>query len=302
MNKGFGAFLKWRLFSERGEWPDFMELDQYDIPPERVNEDNLRLTYVGHATVLIQTQGLNILFDPVWSDRASPVSWLGPKRVHPPGIKFNDLPPIDVVLVSHNHYDHLDLNTIDRLWKQHTPRLIVPLGNDIIITRHNSEIAVEAYDWGDSIILSDALTLHLEPMHHWSARGIFDRNEALWAAFVIAAPAGNIYLVGDTGYGGGDYFRMVKEKYGKFRVAVLPIGDYDPAWFMGYGHMSPRECVQAFFDLGSPPVLPIHYNTFPLADTGYGVPLQDLREAFLENRNAEQLFQILPAGQSWDVE
>lgn len=300
--KKFRFFPEVAIFSERGEWPEFTELPEYDKPPERVSGRELRVSFVGHATVLIQTGGYNFLFDPVWSHRVSPVSWAGPKRVHPPGVKFEDLPPIDVVLISHNHYDHLDLKTVERLWESHSPRIIVPLGNDAIIKSYNGDIKVEAYDWADTVAITDTISVSLEPMHHWSARGLFDRNKALWAAFVLTVDGENIYLVGDTGYGGGDYFRQAKAKYGAFRFALLPIGDYDPAWFMSYGHMSPAECVRAFEDLGKPFVLPIHYNTFPLADTGYGVPLKDLAGVVKGVGAAAERIRVIPMGQSWNVE
>lgn len=301
LNKGFGAFVKWRMTADRQEWPEYTELTLFDQPPERVFGDELRVSLVGHATVLMQTQGLNILTDPVWAERASPVQWLGPRRVHPPGIAFTDLPPVDVVLISHNHYDHLDLATLERLWNHAQPRIIVPLGNDKIIADYNSAIVSEAYDWGDIVQITPEVTVHVEPMHHWSARGLFDRNKALWAAFTIAAPGGNIYFVGDSGYGNGEYFRAAKEKFQSFRLAILPIGDYDPRWFMAYGHMNPEEAVLAFADLGCPQLLPIHYRTFPLADTGYEQPLEDLHRAMAAHKVTEDKIVPLMAGESWLV-
>lgn len=301
LNKSFGAFLSWRMTAERGYWPEYSELLTYDQPPERVYGDLLRVSWVGHATVLIQTQGLNILTDPVWGERASPVTWYGPRRVHPPGIAFQDLPPIDVVLVSHNHYDHLNLTTLARLVQRHQPRIIVPLGNDGLFAGHDPAITAEAFDWGAKVLLSKDVAVHLEPMHHWSARGIFDHNKALWAAFVITTPGGNIYFVGDSGYGKGDYFRAAKEKFRKFRLAILPIGDYEPRWFMAYGHMAPEECALAFEDLGSPFVLPMHHSTFPLADTGYAQPLADLRRAIVGKHPAEERIIMLSIGESRDI-
>ena len=301
LEKNFAAFLKWRMNRDQQFWPEYSDLSAYDQPPERVYGDGLRVSLVGHATVLIQTQGVNILTDPVWSRRASPVQWLGPQRVHPPGIAFEALPPIDVVLLSHNHYDHLDLETIVRLWTRHRPRIIVPLGNDSLIAGRDSSITAEAYDWGAKVQISPAVEIHLEPMHHWSARGLADRNTALWAAFTIVTNGGNIYFVGDTGYGNGDNFREAREKFTDFRLAILPIGDYDPRWFMAYGHMNPDECLQVFEELGRPRVLPIHYNTFPLADTGYGQPLARLQELITGNPEAEGKIVTLAAGESWDV-
>jgi len=300
MSKTFADFVRWRMTAEHRFWPEFSELPVYDRPPERVYGTALRVSLVGHVTVLIQTQGLNILTDPVWAERASPVQWAGPRRVHPPGIAFDSLPPIDVVLLSHNHYDHLDLTTIARLWARHRPRFIMPLGNEAIIAGHDPSIVTEAYDWGDTVQLTPEVAVHLDPMHHWSARGVFDRNKALWAAFTIEGPGGNIYFVGDSGYGGGDYFRAARDKYGSFRLAILPIGDYDPRWFMAYGHMNPEESLLAFADLGGPLVLPVHYNTFPLADTGYGEPLVALNRALAGREDARGRFVTLAAGESWE--
>jgi L-ascorbate metabolism protein UlaG (beta-lactamase superfamily) len=221
--------------------------------------------------------------------------------VHPPGVHFVDLPPIDLVLVSHNHYDHLDVATLSRLWQRDRPRLVVPLGNAAIITSHDPAITVEAYDWGDRIQVTPELAVRLEPMHHWSARGLFDRNHALWAAFVLETPGGNIYLVGDTGYGGGNNFRQAREKYRLFRLAVLPIGDFDPAWFMADHHMSPEESLLAFADLGSPMIVPIHHRVFPLADTGYAEPLDRLRRALAGSTEAQAKFVPLLPGESREI-
>jgi len=301
INKGLGSFLKWRFTAERQEWPEYTELLAYDHPPERVFGDQLRVSFVGHATVLIQTQGLNILTDPVWAERTSPVQWAGPSRVHPPGIAFEELPPIDLVLISHNHYDHLDLATLNRLWDHSKPRIIVPLGNDQIIGDYNPAIVSEAYDWGDVVQITSEVAVHLEPMHHWSARGLFDRNRALWAAFTITSPGGNIYFAGDSGYGNGEYFRAAKDKFQLFRLAIVPIGDYDPRWFMAYGHMNPEESVLTYEDLGRPQLLPIHYGMFPLADTGYEQPLVDLREQMVAHLVEEGKIVPLKAGESWDV-
>ena len=178
-----------------------------DTPPERF--DALRLSFVGHASFLLQVARLNILIDPVWAQRASPIAFAGPKRVFAPGIDFDDLPPIDAVLITHNHYDHLDGPTIARLWRRHRPRVIAPLGNDAILRRYGPTIQAEAYDWGDRVALSDRLTIHLDPAFHWSGRGLRDRRMALWCAFVLTGAGGGVlYHVGDTGYGDGSIFRL----------------------------------------------------------------------------------------------
>ena len=294
--------LQWQWTRKPDPWPAYSELTLFDKPPQRVMGEQLRVSFVGHVTTLIQTQGLNILTDPIWSDRASPWTWIGPKRVHPPGIRLEDLPPIDLILISHNHYDHLDLATIKQLWQRDHPRIITALGNDLIITKHIPQAQPEAHDWGEQVMVAPGLTVHLEPMHHWSARTLFDHNRALWAAFILATPAGNIYFAGDSGYGGGDFFRQAREKYGGFRLAILPIGSYDPRWFMAYGHMNPAEAVRAFQDLGQPNMLPTHYRAFRLADTGYETPLRDLRIAMEAAGVADGRIRPLMAGEHWWVD
>lgn len=299
MDRGLAAFFKWQWTRKPEPWPEFSELPSTDKPPRRVEGAQLRVSFAGHVTVLIQTQGLNILTDPVWSDRASPFTWIGPKRVHPPGIRFEDLPPIDLILISHNHYDHLDLATLEQLWRRDHPRIVTPLGNDAILQGRIPEAGIEARDWGEQVVVSPDVTVHLEPMHHWSARSPFDRNRALWAAFVIAAPGGSIYFAGDSGYGGGDFFRAARNKHGPFRLALLPIGSYDPRWFMAYVHMNPEEAVRAFIDLGRPFTLPIHYAAFQLADTGYDAPLRDLKAAMASASVPEDRIRPLRAGEYW---
>jgi len=302
LNKSFLTVLRWRLTGNREPWPAFQELSSTDRPPLRVEGDTLRVSFVGHVSTLIQTQGLNILTDPVWSDRASPYTWIGPRRVHPPGIRFDDLPPIDVILISHNHYDHLDLATIERLWHRFHPLILTPLGNEALIRSRVPEARIQSRDWGGQVTVDAQFTVHFEPMHHWSARTPFDRNRALWAAFVLETPGGNIYFVGDSGYGGGEYFRQVQEKYGNFRLTMLPIGDYDPRWFMAYGHMNPEEAIEAWNILGQPFMLPTHFQAFQLADTGYGKPLEALK-AVMEGRKVPAgRVRPLAAGEHWWVE
>lgn len=273
------AFLKWQFSRNSIPWPEKLINKYYDIPPKKVFGDGLRVSNVGHATFLIQTVGLNILTDPVWSERVSPVSFAGPKRVINPGIKFENLPPIDIIWISHNHYDHLDLQTIERLWNVYHPRIITPLGNDTIIKAYNSNIQVEAYDLEDTIEINKKVRLYLGPMQHWSARGLFDRNKSLWATINIETPAGNIYFVGDSGYGNGNYFKLAKEKFSSFRLALLPMGAYEPRWFMKYAHMDPEEFVKAHIDLGMPVTIPSHYDVFKLTDEGHGEALLRLAEA-----------------------
>jgi L-ascorbate metabolism protein UlaG (beta-lactamase superfamily) len=217
---------------------------------------------VGHASWLVQTAGHNLLLDPVWSQRVSPFRRARPKRVNDPGIAFADLPPIDVVLVSHAHYDHLDVPTLSRLAAAHRPRVITPLGNDTIIRNHDASIAAEAYDWDQRVKIGDSVAVTPVPARHWSARNLSDRNMSLWGSFVIEGPAGCIYFVADSGYGDGAYFRRARDRHGPFKLAILPIGAYEPRWFMRDMHMNPAEAVQALLDCRAETALASHFGTF----------------------------------------
>jgi L-ascorbate metabolism protein UlaG (beta-lactamase superfamily) len=291
--------MRWWM-EPRSPWPEWAPSGFSDRPPPRVS--GLRIAFVGHASLLVQTGGLNLLIDPVWSARVSPLRWIGPRRVNDPGIAFSALPPIDAVLVSHSHYDHLDQVTLSRLNAAHAPRVITPLGNDAIMRRHDPTIRAEAYDWGDEVALSDSITVRLAPMRHWSARTLTDRNRALWAAFILTTPAGRIYHVGDSGYGDGREFRAARDTHGPFRLAVLPIGAYEPRWFMREQHMDPREAVEAFRDLGATLALAHHHGTFQLTNEAIDAPAQALAMARAAAGIAPERFRVLKPGQVWSVE
>lgn len=299
--KSFADLARWMLGGNRAVWPERVPNSHFDQPPARVEGRTWRISYVGHATLLIQTAGLNILTDPVWSERASPFSFMGPKRVHQPGISFEALPPIDAVLLSHNHYDHLDLATLSRLTAAHRSRVITPLGNDAILRAYDPAIRAEPYDWGDRVVLNQDVGVTLAPMRHWSARHMLDRNKALWAAFVIETPAGRIYHVGDSGYGDGHHFRAARERHGPFRLAILPIGAYEPRWFMRDQHMNPQESVRAFLDSGAELALGHHYGTFQLTDEAFDAPLQALSEARSKAGVVPERFRTLAPGEVWEL-
>jgi L-ascorbate metabolism protein UlaG (beta-lactamase superfamily) len=221
--------------------------------------------------------------------------------VNDPGIAFADLPPIDVVLVSHGHYDHLDVATLSRLAAAHRPRVVTPLGNDAIMRAHDAAVAAEAYDWGDRIKLGTGVAVTLVPTQHWSARNLSDRNMSLWASFVIDAPGGPVYFVADSGYGDGRHFRAARERHGPLRLAILPIGAYEPRWFMRDSHMNPAESAQAFLDCGAEFALAHHYGTFQLSDEAIDAPLIALAEALRMCGIPGERFRVLRPGQVWEL-
>ena len=293
--------IRWKISAKPKPWSKKIKAFSNDIPPNHIEGNTLRISFVGHSTMLIQTAGLNILTDPIWSKRASPFKWFGPKRYTKPGISFEGLPKIDLILISHNHYDHLDLHTIRKLWVRDRPKIIAPLGNDTIIQSSQADIAVETLDWYQSITFNKNVSIHLEPAQHWSARGILDKNKALWGAFVIQTPGGNIYFAGDTGYGNGELFRQTLQRFKNFRLAMLPIGAYEPLWFMHYAHMNPEDAVSAYKDLGEPYTAAIHHQTFKLGDEGQNDPTTILNQALKKLDRNEKKFRSLHVGESWII-
>jgi len=298
---GFRDLMRWQFGGGRARWPKSVPSPFAPAKPDlRVNGGDLRVTMVGHATLLVQVAGLNILTDPVWSERASPFSFAGPKRAVAPGIAFDDLPPIDLVLVSHNHYDHLDVATLKRLQAKHRPHVVTPLGNDTIIRRAVSDIQVTAMDWGERISLA-GIAIDAEPVHHWSARGTSDRRMALWAAFVLSTPAGKIYHVGDTGFHGGLNYEAARQKHGTFRLAILPFGAYEPRWFMQGQHQNPAEAVMGMQLANAAYVAGHHFATFQLTDEAIDAPLKALEAAIVEHGIRPERFRPLRAGEVFDV-
>ena len=247
------------------------------------------ITWVGHATMLVQANGLNVLTDPIWSERASPVQCVGPKRAQPPGLAMAQLPPIDVVLISHNHYDHLDKETVLALSRRtmsagQATLFIVPLGvkaffDGLGITN------VKEMDWWDSVTVK-GVEFHFTPVQHWSARGLGDRSETLWGGWAVFGPATHWYFSGDTGYS-QDFQDVVKRfaerqteaKGGGFDMALIPVGAYEPRWFMKEQHVNPAEALQIHLDLKAKRSVGLHWGTFALTDEPLDQPPKDLADA-----------------------
>jgi len=296
--KGIGDILKWRFAGNRKKWPKKVENPFHPNPPHRHDAGDFSVTFIGHATILLQICGLNIITDPLFSNRTSPVTFAGPKRVRKPGIALKDLPPIDFVFLSHNHYDHLDLAALSDLYDRFEPVIITPLGNAAIIAKTGRPHQIAEADWGDTIPLQDNLKVTLTPALHWSKRTFNDRNMALWCAFLLETPFGPIYFAGDTGYGNGSHFRAIKDQFGPVQLSLLPIGAYKPRWFMKPQHMNPDDAVKAHLDLESKQSIAIHHGTIQLTDEALDEPLQDLAIALENNAVDPMRFHVLDCGQS----
>ena len=295
----YGEVLKWWFSgNDKGPWEKLTleDISQSKPVSGNLHHNECHITFVNHCTFLIQTNGLNILTDPIWSDRASPYSWIGPKRMRPPGIAFEDLPHIDAVLLSHNHYDHLDIKTVKRLRATFNPQFVVPLGVEKYL--HNQGIKNTAHlDWWDEFNLHNQLSLTAVPGQHFSGRGLFDRNRTLWCGYVLHASAGNIYFAADTGY--GNFIHEIRNRFGPIFTSLLPIGAYKPRWFMEPIHMSPEEAVQAHLDLESQQSIASHFGTFPMADDGMHEPVEELEKSRQKLGIANDRFFTLDEGQTY---
>jgi L-ascorbate metabolism protein UlaG (beta-lactamase superfamily) len=280
------------LLERRTPWPA-----RVDVPlrrPPSLDGAAAIVSFIGHSTFLIQTAAGNILTDPIYSQRASPFSFAGPRRVRQPAIAFADLPPISTVLLSHNHYDHCDLRTLARLARLTDPIVVTPLGNAPLV-RSAGLTRVEELDWWQEA-KSTPWPLTLTPAHHFSARGPFDRNRALWGGFSLVAGGRRLYFAGDTAY--ASFFPEVRRRLGPIDLALLPIGAYEPRWFMGAVHMNPEEAVQAHLELGAPESIAMHFGTFQLTTEGIDEPLRSLDEARRVNNISADRFRALEFGES----
>ena len=285
------------LMTRRARWPKWI-----DDPPQRPlarGAEPAVVTFIGHATFLIQTAAGNILTDPMYSRRAGPFNLFGPRRVRPPAVRFEDLPPISAVLLSHNHYDHCDLRTLRALAKRFDPVVVAPLGNGSLV-RWAGIRQVEELDWWQEAASLPWLRVTLTPAQHFSARTPFDRNRALWGGFVVEADGARIYFAGDTAY--GPFFRDIGGQLGPLNLALIPIGAYEPRWFMQAVHMNPDEAVQAHVDLGGPQSIGMHFGTFQLTTEGIDEPQRALDAALRARGISVSRFHTLAFGGATRVE
>jgi N-acyl-phosphatidylethanolamine-hydrolysing phospholipase D len=297
----FFDFLKWRWNRMFKKIPPpgtyHFPLAQNDPAFLKANRDKTALTWIGHATVLLQLKGKNILTDPHFSPRASPVQWAGPERVVAPGLSLEDLPPIDWVVISHDHYDSLDKPTIKNLYRREGGKqtlFFVPLGlkawfRDLGISR------VVEMDWW-SRHEENGLKIIAVPVQHWSKRSPFSRNTSLWAGWVIHADDFRFFFSGDTGY--APIFKEIGQKLGPFDLSAIPIGAYEPRWFMRYHHVTPEEALQIHLDLRSKKSVAIHWGTFMLTDEPLDEPPKRLVKALEEKNLSKDDFVVLEHGET----
>jgi L-ascorbate metabolism protein UlaG (beta-lactamase superfamily) len=290
-------FNRWATGEGRAKWPERVDV-RPTRPPARVQGNEMLVTWIGHASVLVQTRGLNILTDPLWSERASPFSFIGPKRVRAPGVRLEDLPEIDLVMVSHNHYDHMDLPTLKRLWARDRPLIVTSLGNDTIL--RGKGIEAVALDWGGTRSLGKEAAVTVERVHHWGSRWGTDRNRALWSGFTVRLPGGNLFFAGDTGFGDGSWANEAA-RHGPYRLAIIPVGAYLPRDVMRGNHMDPEEAVEVFRRLGARQALGVHWGTFQLTFEGMDDPPRRLRAALARRGIAAERFVTTEVGQSFRV-
>jgi L-ascorbate metabolism protein UlaG (beta-lactamase superfamily) len=287
--RGFLDALRWKLTSRQQPSARFVADVEPSKPPSSVDGNELRITLINHSTVLLQQEGINTLTDPIWAKRASPFASIGPSRRREAGVRWEDLPRIDIVLLSHNHYDHLDLAALTRLSDRGQSQFIVP-ARVAELLRSRSIGPVSELDWGESLALPRS-TIHSVPAMHFSARALLDRNRTLWCGYVIEAADRVVYFAGDTGF--GDHFESIRKRFGTPRLALLPIGAYEPRWFMSPIHMGPDEALRAHEILGAKTSIAIHHGTFQLGDEGIDTPKRVLREC-----GADESFLVLNNGQS----
>jgi L-ascorbate metabolism protein UlaG (beta-lactamase superfamily) len=295
--------IKWKLTREKAQWPSLPKVN--NVTPvklqNRINGDEAVVTYINHASFLIQMNGLNILTDPIWSEYAGPFGKFGVKRTIYPGLNIEQLPKIDFILISHSHYDHLDLPSIEALTKNNdNVKILMGLGVSKYIDYCKTTNNCKELDWWDHIEnKSSDIEFHFVPAYHWSSRALFDYNTSLWGGFIIQNNKNSIYFAGDTGFGDGKVFTQIKNKFSNITLSLLPIGAYKPNWFFKNMHTSPEDSVKIFKILGSEYAIPMHYDTFQLSDEEYKDPLIDLEQATIKQQIENDKFHILSPGQSW---
>ena len=288
--RGLGNVLKWRMEGNRTPWPQHVDNAVYP-PPGDVPPGHAGVTFIGHASFLLRLGGLNILTDPVFSERCSPVSWAGPRRVRAPGLALEALPRIDLVLLSHNHYDHMDLPSLRRIHARDAPPIITTLGNSKTLAGLG---AVHELDWWQGTSVG-GLNITATPAQHFARRGFRDMGRSLWAGFMLTGPEGALLFCGDSG--SGPHWAAIRERLGAPGLALIPIGAYEPRWMMAPVHMNPAEAVQAHIDLGAARSVGMHFGTFQLTDEAMDAPVNVLPTSAPEHGLGDN-FGVLGVGET----
>jgi L-ascorbate metabolism protein UlaG (beta-lactamase superfamily) len=279
----------------RSRWPAWVENKGVHRLNETLRADEIAITFVNHATFLIQMAGTTILTDPVWSERVSPFRRIGPRRVRKPGVAFEDLPTVDIILLSHNHYDHLDIATLAQLRQRFAPTVLAAAGDGRLVGPLGFK-SVRELDWWEEIQFNDTLKMTFVPAQHFSARGLFDRRKSLWGGYMIESRGRRVYFSGDSGY--STHFSDIRTRLGSPDIAMLGIGSYEPRWFMKPIHMNPAEAVCAHRDLGSRQSIGMHFGTFQLTAEAIDQPQADLKRALSDSGVPEAQFVTLDEGET----
>lgn len=290
------SLVRWLLVRRQGEWRPHADARIASLPPR--SSDTLRVTFINHSTFLIQLKGINILTDPIWSKRASPLPWVGPRRYRAPGLRLDDLPPIDLILLSHDHYDHMDLPTLRRLARDHRPTIYTGLNNRRTLKKAGIENVVELDWWQETAARTD-MWITAVPAQHFSGRMPFGRDKTLWCGFVVQADRASMYFAGDTG--SGPHIAEIANRFPALDLAILPIGAFQPEWFMREVHMTPQDAVDAHLALGARVSIASHFGTFPLADDGDDEPIHRLRDALRNAELGETEFWLLNFGEGREL-
>lgn len=299
VTKGFQDFLKWTLNREKSNWPREVPVSVIKKTMDCAPLSGMRITMIGHSSVLLQVDGRNFLFDPVWSERTSPFSWVGPRRVQAPAVALEALPHIHAVFLSHDHYDHMDMPTLRALHR----RFAMPIYAGLGVNRHarGEKFSIVERDWWMRDTLSAAqgkkIVVHFAPARHFSGRWLNDRNTTLWGSWALESSQGLVYFAGDTGW--DSHFELLRNKLGDPRVALIPIGAYEPRWFMAPVHLNPLEAVQAHLALGAEYSFGIHWGTVQLTDEDREAPVRDLEIALREKKVNPSRFRVLGFGQPY---
>jgi len=292
---GLWHLLRWATSSKRQRWPRRIDAERRHRLPAALPAGAIAATFIGQSTFLLQIDGVTLLTDPVFADRVGPFNLGGPRRVRPPGIAFEELPRIDLVLLSHNHYDHLDLATLRRLRRAWDPLLLTSHGNEAFL-RRNGFAKVAELDWWETRANVGPLQIMLTPAQHFSSRNLWDRDATLWGGFMVQGARKRIYFAGDSGYGG--HFREIRERTGPVDLALSPIGAYEPRCFMSRAHVNPAEAVQIHLDIQSRQSVGMHFGTFQLTDEGIDDPPRALCEALQERDVPAERFVVPEFGQT----